>query len=272
MKCENIQFNLSIYADDILTKDEREILDRHLVQCPLCRQKLLDFQMLRQDLRFLRRPELPADLLASTRSRVAGKIESGERKRRILFSEDVRRWLQMRLMPFSVAAVLSLTFGFALLWSLVTPDNSAQNVEIAKIQSYNRPPVLIVNEGAKRDVDDFDLTAANYAAERLSVSGDSPSLNPNGALIALSKSLVRGNMKEDEVVVVADVFGSGLARIAEVIEPSRNRRAIRELDNALKNNNFDDAPFVPAIMDNRSDTVRVVLRINRVDIQTHSKK
>lgn len=272
MKCENIQFNLSIYADDILTNDEREILDRHLVHCPLCRQKLLDIQMLRQDLRVLQRPELPADLLALTRSRIAGEIEFAGRERKSIFSEDACRWLQMRLMPYGVATVLSLTFGFALLWSLFSVNNSGQNAQIAKIQPYNRPSVLIVNEGAKSDVDDFDLTAANYAAERFLVSGDSPSLNPNGALIALSKSLVRGNMKEDEVVVVADVFGSGLARIAEVIEPSRNRRAIRELDNALKNDNFDDAPFVPAIMDNRSDTVRVVLRINRVDIQTHSKK
>lgn len=273
MKCENIQFNLSIYADDILTKNERRTVDEHLAQCPLCRQKLSDFQMLRRDLRVLPRPELPSDLLVSMRKRVAGEIESAGRKSNDIFSDDVRRWLQMRLMPYGVATVLSLTFGFALLWSMLSAaDNSNQNIEIAKIQPYNRPPVLISNGNPAADVNDFDLTAANYAAERFSVSGDSPSLNPKGALIALTKSLVRGNMKDDEVVVVADVFSNGLAQIAEVIEPSSDRRAVRELEKALKNNDFNDAPFVPAVMDNRSETVRVVLRINRVDIQTHSNR
>ncbi|MBA4183932.1 MAG: hypothetical protein H0X49_07955 [Acidobacteria bacterium] len=77
-------------------------------------------------------------------------------------------------------------------------------------------------------------------------------------------------MKDDEVVVVADVFGDGLAQIAEVVEPSSDRRAVRELEKALKNDpNF--APFVPANYDKRSDTVRVILKINRVDIQTHTK-
>ncbi|HXG85430.1 MAG TPA: zf-HC2 domain-containing protein, partial [Pyrinomonadaceae bacterium] len=212
MKCENIQFNLSIYADDILTKAERGTIDEHLAQCPLCRQKLSDFQMLRRDLRVLPRPELPADLLALTRNRVAGEIESAGRAPQSIFSDDVRRWLQMRLMPYGVATVLSLTFGFALLWSMLSANNSGQNIEIAKVQPYNRPPVLISNDSSAAVVNDFDLTAASYAAERFSVSGDSPSLNPKGALIALTKSLVRGNMKDDEVVVVADVFGSGLAR------------------------------------------------------------
>ncbi len=273
MKCENIQFNLPIYADDILTADERRMIDKHLAQCPLCRQKLSDFQTLRQDLRVLPRPELPVELLVSMRRRVAGEIKSAERKQNGVFSEDVRRWLQMRLMPYGVATVLSLTFGFALLSSMLSvADKPVQTIEIAKAQTYNRPPVLTSNGTPAANVDDFELTPANYAAERFSVSGDSPSLNPNGALIALTKSLVRGSMKDDEVVVVADVFGDGLARIAEVIEPSRNRSAVRELEKALKNNDFNDAPFVPAVMDNRSDTVRVVLKIQRVDIQTHSKK
>ncbi|MDQ3322542.1 MAG: hypothetical protein M3525_08960, partial [Acidobacteriota bacterium] len=193
MKCENIQFNLSVYADDILTKDERGKIDEHLPQCPLCRQKLSDFQTLRQDLRVLPRPELPADLLRSTRNRVAEEIKSAGREPKSIFSEDVRRWLQMRLMPYGVATVLSLTFGFALLSSMLSvAGNSNQNIEIAKMQPYNRPPVLISNSNAEAVVNNFDLTAANYAAERFSVSGDSPSLNPKGALIALTKSLVRG--------------------------------------------------------------------------------
>ncbi len=75
MKCENLQLNLSVYLDDILTLDERAVLDKHLAQCPLCRQKLADFQALRQDLRVLARPHLPNDLLVAVRSRVANEVK-----------------------------------------------------------------------------------------------------------------------------------------------------------------------------------------------------
>jgi len=86
-------------------------------------------------------------------------------------------------------------------------------------------------------------------------------------LIALTRSLVRGDMRDDEVVVVADVFGDGLARIAEVIEPSRDSKAIMELRKALES---DPAysPFVAANLDKRSNSVRVVLRFQSVDVHT----
>lgn len=272
MKCENIQFNLSIYLDDILTEDERGAVEEHLARCPLCRQTAADYQMLRQDLRSTPRPPLPADVLASVRNRVAREIKINEPKPRNVFSETFRQWLLMRFMPYSVATVLSLTFAVGLLSSLQTSGgNAPQNVEIAKVQPFNKPAILTAADEMPPDLTGIELTPADYAAARLSVSGDSPSLNPNGALLALTKSLVRGNMKDDEVVVVADVFGNGLAQIAEVIEPSSDRRAVRQLEKALKNNNADFAPFVPAVMDNRSDTVRVVLKIQRVDVQTHQK-
>lgn len=272
MKCENIQFNLSVYLDDTLTSQERAAVDEHLARCPLCRQKAADYQALRQQLRILERPQLPADLLVSMRARVGQEIKTARQPEpQSIFTTPVRRWLLMRLMPFSVATVLSLTFGASLLWSLQSnADDASRGVEIARVQPFNKPAILTpVND--LPNLSEIELSQADYAAARLSVSGDSPSLNPNGALLALTKSLVRGNMKDDEVVVVADVFGNGLAQIAEVIEPSSDRRAIRQLEIALKNNNADFAPFVPAVMDNRSDTVRVVLKIQRVDVQTHQK-
>ena len=114
----------------------------------------------------------------------------------------------------------------------------------------------------------------NAAKKFLAVGGESPSINPQGALIALSQSIVRGNMKDDEVVVVADVFSNGLAKISEVIEPSADRKAIDELERAL-NSDPSNAPFVPANLDNRSDSVRVVLKFQSVNVntrQTHRKR
>ncbi|MGI8787387.1 MAG: anti-sigma factor family protein [Pyrinomonadaceae bacterium] len=70
MKCANLQFNLSVYLDNYLTADEHALLEDHLAQCPLCRQKSADFQSLRTDLRVLPRPEMPNDLLVSMRNRI----------------------------------------------------------------------------------------------------------------------------------------------------------------------------------------------------------
>lgn len=109
---------------------------------------------------------------------------------------------------------------------------------------------------------------AAYADGRRGIAGESPSINPRGALVALTKSLVRGEMHDDEVVVVADVFSNGLAQIAEVVEPSRDRRAVSELQKALESDpSF--APFVSADVDQRSETpIRVVLKIQNVDVKT----
>lgn len=270
MKCENLQFNLSIYLDDCLSAEDRSAVDAHLEICPLCRQNLADFQSLRNNLRSLGRPEISGNVLASIRNRVAASAES----KRLIFSisetEDFSEWLRKRLLPYSVGAAASLLFGLTLLWTLLSaayiPD---QRNEIARLETPVKSSVLVANSNAAdfNQTRDFNLNAPEFADASFSVSAKSPSLNPKGALAALTKSIVRGDMKDDELVVVADVFGNGLARIAEVVEPSSDIRAVRELEKALKNDpNY--APFMPASFDRRSETVRVIFKINRVDVNT----
>lgn len=275
MRCENLQFNLSVYLDDFLVEDERAAVDRHLAQCPLCRQKLADFQALRAGLRSLSRPALPSDVLTAMRNRLARATANSKPKFSLLETETFREWLRMRLMPYAVGTASSLILGLTLLWTLLSaayiPRSSG---EIAKLETPTRSTVLLANSnwsgGSVLPENDFELSAEDYASARLSVSGDSPSLNPHGALVALTNAIVRGNMKDNEVVIVADVFGDGLARIAEVVEPSGDIQAVYELEKALKNDpNY--APFVPASFDNRSETVRVIFKINRVDIKTNTK-
>jgi len=273
MKCEDLQLNLATYLDDILTGEERATVDEHLVRCPLCRQKLADFQALRIGLRALSRPALPNERLNSMRKRVAQKVKTPTREPWFATTDDFTEWLQMRLMPYGIGTAFSLIFGLLLLWSMLSaariPNN---NRELAKFEQPIKSTVLVTDPATRgyTEGNDFNLNAADYAAARLTVSGDSPSLNPQGALVALTRSIVRGNMKDDEIVVVADVFGNGLAQIAEVVEPSKDIRAVSELEKALKNDpNF--APFVPASFDRRSETVRVILKINRVDIKTNTK-
>jgi hypothetical protein len=273
MKCENLQFNLSVYLDDCLIEQERAIVEEHLAQCPLCRQKLADFQDLRNTLRVLPRPELSNNVLTAMRNRVVQAAENNQPKFSLLNTETFREWIQMRLMPYSVGTAASLLFGLTLLWSLLSAAYlPVKNIELAKIEPPTKPSVLLTNSNSSgfTTENDYELNAAEYANARLMVSNGSPSLNPQGALVALTKSIVRGNMKDDEVVIVADVFGDGLARIAEVVEPSSDIRAVSELEKALKDDpNF--APFVPASFDGRSETVRVIFKINRVDIKTNTK-
>ena len=266
MKCENLQLNLSVYLDDILRDDERASLDEHLARCPLCRQKLADFQALRFELRGLARPEIPVDLKAAIQSRVAQEVKSSQTS---IFTESFREWLQMRLMPYTVGTAVSLLLGVTLLWTLLSAaDFSGKPAELA-YQPAKQTTVRLTNTNSNLTANEFELSPADFAAARLSVSGDSPSVNPQGALVALTKSFVRGKMKDDEVVVVANVFGDGLAQISEVIEPSRDRQAVRELQEALKTNPDFAPPFVPATLDRRSNNVRVVLRIQRVDVRTY---
>jgi len=273
MKCENLQFNLSVYLDDCLIGQERAIVDEHLARCPLCRQKLADFQVLRNNLRVLPRPALSNDLLTAMRNRVAQAAESNQPKFSLLHTETFRQWVQKRLVPYSVGTAASLLFGLTLLWSLLSVAHiPVKNMELAKIESPAKPTVLLSssNSSGFASENDYELNAAEYANARLLVSNGSPSLNPQGALVALTRSIVRGNMKDDEVVIVADVFGDGLARIAEVVEPSSDLQAVSELEKALKDDpNY--APFVPASFDGRSETVRVIFKINRVDIKTNTK-
>lgn len=275
MKCENLQFNLSIYLDDCLTQDERALVDEHLDKCPVCRQKLADFQELRKSLRVMTRPEMPDYVVNSVRSAVAAELNTTAPL--FIFQNDSRGWLQTFLMPYSVGVVASLFFGFIVLSVLLSgADISERNAETASLIPRNKP-IILANPPSNSngdfifDSNEYAINANDFANARISVSNESPSVNPTGALVALTKSIVRGEMKDEEVVVVADVFGNGLARIGEVIEQPRDAQTLANLRNALENDP-DYAPFVPASFDRRADSVQIVLKIQRVDVNVAKVK
>lgn len=260
MKCEDLQFNLPLYTDNILAEKERERLDGHLERCPVCRAGAAEFQSLRNDLRNLPRPEILPDLLYSTQNAVAAELK--RTKSSPVFSASFRRWLQYRLMPYSVGTIASLLITFSLLSTLLSTKEATQrSVEMARVNT-NRSVLIAANNNP--EIPDT-LYGGEYSLGNLPISDDAPSVNPAGALVALTKSIMRGKMKDEEVVVVADVFGSGIAKIAEVVEPPQNRQAMRSLEKAMNENN-ESAPFVPANQDNRAQVVRVIFKIQRVDV------
>ncbi len=260
-KCEELQFDLPLYFDGSLNTDERSTIDEHLPECPLCRQKLSEFEELSLVLRSIPRHSAPVDLVNAIRASVGAQLALSTGYPTFRLIERRRRWTDIWLMPSATGAIATLVIGFTLL-SLTLSSSPVPLSARESSGTQLKTPVFLASNP--------DISPDDYVRSRFAVSGESPSVNPRGALVALTRSLVRGEMHDDEVVVVADVFSNGLARIAEVVEPSRDRKAVEELQKAL-GSDPSFAPFVPANLDQRSsDPIRVVLKIQSVNVSTAS--
>lgn len=267
MRCSEVKFNLPLYSDDILSALERTCLDEHLAICPLCRESLADFQTIRNSLRSLARPALSPDVLANLRLAISNEIKPAFAGPAFHLVDDRRRWLDAWLMPSAAGAFASIIFGMFFLWGILSSTRNPNDFVATVTPAVRQTSIMLARDPAISGPEALDLSPAEYAHTRLSISGESPSVNPQGALIALTKSLVRGEMRDDEVVVVADVFGNGLARIAEVVEPTRDDKTIERLQQALDSDPIY-APFVPASFDKRGETTRVILKFQSVDVKT----
>jgi anti-sigma factor RsiW len=266
--CNEIQFDLPVYFDGVLISDEREIVDSHLAACPLCRKRLSEIEGLRGSLRGFARPEIPQSLTASIRASLAERLQPATGTPGFRLIEARSNWMEIWLMPYTVGGLATLIVGFTMLWVMLFATRVPLNSELAAASTAGTSnSSILIARSLPAGAVSIDLSPGEYATSRAAVSGESPSLNPRGALVALTKSLVRGEMKDDEVVVVADVFGNGLASISEVVEPSHDRRAIEELQKALQSDPAF-APFVPASLDQRSETMRVIFKIQNVNVYT----
>lgn len=267
MKCSDLQLNLAAYATASTDDPTNDAIKAHLVSCPLCRQQHDEFREIAAGLRQMRRPEISAKLKHSIKQNVRAEIRNSQTAW-LPFTHEIREWVTLRFMPYSVGVCASLLVAFTFLTmmfsGMLKPHvSTGSRTDSAMLFASNRDSFDIASNS--------DISPSEYAQTRLGFAGESPSINPHGALIALTRSLVRGGMKDDEVVVVADVFGNGLAQIAEVVEPSRDRHAVSELQKAL-DTDPSYAPFVPASLENRPDSVRVVLKFQSVNVNTTPKR
>ncbi len=171
-------------------------------------------------------------------------------------------------MPYAVGAVTTLILGFTMLWVIVTGEVRPQlSLASGHSGSSSNTTVLVPYVAPDFSRIETELSPMEYASSRSAYSSESPSINPRGSLVELTKTLVRNEVEDDEVTVVADVYGNGVAEITEVVEPSSDSRAVGELQKALESGP-SSAAFVPASFDNRSDTIRVVLKIQSVIVNT----
>lgn len=269
MKCKDLKENLALYIDEMLDVRTYAVLDKHLSECSACQQTLKEFQSLQLSLRALNRPKTPNDLAFSLQSAVS--LELSKSKKQPFISADTFEFLKFKVMPITVSTFASLILSISLLYVLLSSKN---NVENQPLIAKNTPSKIML---APVSTDEFEFTQkspypSNYnAPANLAISTESPTVNPSGALIALTKSMTGGQLKDSEVVVVADVFSNGLAKISQVIEAPSNKKTLDDLQKALSSDP-DFAPFVPSEVDKRSDNLRIVLRIQSVSVNTHSAK
>lgn len=264
MSCDEIQKSLSLYVDDGLTPDARAICYGHLEVCPVCRAHLADLRSIRHRLAMLSRPSPPVDLIPSINNALVTKAVAERARSNATFGDVISEWLQPRAMRYAFSSLASLVL-FASVFVALRPHMLALH-EAAL--AFDAP---VANQPADPLRVRFDITKPispeSYAALRSPYNAESPSLNPGGALATLTWSPIHvhrdGRQDADDMIVVADVFSNGAASLADVMQAPRDRRLLEEFEKALRKN----AAFVPAALDRRPETMRVVFSVQRVDVR-----
>src|SRR5437868_15242556 len=251
MSCEETQKNFSAYLDGRLTSGAREVVGAHLERCPACRLHLAEMRAVVRAFGQLERPQPPARLVASIGDALL--IERAARRQQppLTIWLYIFNWVRPRVMPYTIGALTSI-----LLFMAVT--------------SALRPHVGLLRELARASRGDSDdlqrVMMVTVPGQPTDMQGLMPSLNPNGALAQLVRTPAAGPADDDDMAIVADVFSNGNASLAEVVQTPRNRHMLYEVEAALRNS----PAFVPASLDQRPQTMRVVLSLSRVNVHDRS--
>jgi hypothetical protein len=260
MLCEETKQSLSLYIDDCVSLPTRMAIDEHLDRCPVCRSEVAHLRSLTRQLSNLSSPVPPVDLAAAITDRLIIEAAAQRQAPNQSWSYRTARFLQPRLMPYTIGSFASVIM-FALMFAALRPHFVA--LREAALQSNSvivlRTPTFVYDLNKPVSPEDFAASRAPFAEQ-------SPSLNPGGALAALTRAYAHphGDSVEDpdDMIVVADVFSNGAASLADVVQAPRDRRMLDEFESALR----QDAAFVPASLDRRPDTMRVVFAVQKVDV------
>lgn len=272
MTCEDFQRNSSTYLDDCLPASLRQACDEHLAECPVCRAEHAHTRAVVRQLAMLSHSAAPSDLAAVINSRLQTEraaLAQMNSETPVGFSERLRQWSFSRLMPYTVGAFASLILFFGVLGALRSNFVALHGMEHESVGVS----VIDANSFASSQTHSgYDVTQPvtpeAYVASREPFTITSPSLNPNGQLASLqwNEPPDDDTTGEDDMVVLADVFSDGHATLAEVISPPRDPRMLDEVEDALRRG----AVFVPASLDQRPRTMRVVFMFQKMDVRESS--
>jgi hypothetical protein len=220
--------------------------------------------MLTRSLRSCAAPAVPLDLAASITDRLS--IEAAARKQtpERSFTTRLALWLEPKLMPYTVGSFASVILFIGMFAGLRPHFVALRQAAASQSASFVR-----IDTTAGFDLNQ-PVTPQMFSAKRAPFAEQSPSLNPDGALAALTGSYAHPQHVDyqdaDDMIVVADVFSNGAASLAGVVQAPRDRRMLAEFEIALRQN----AAFVPASMDRRPDTMRVVFTVQKVHVSESS--
>ena len=249
MTCEETQKSFSPYLDGGLMRAMRAGADAHLEACPVCRLEFDRARSLMRSLANLERPPAPPGLAASINEALL--IERAARRQQPTGSLPARflRWLEPRLMPYTVGALASLILFIGVVNGL-------------------RPQFRLLRELtiAARAASDETLDNSLFAGGGYDVTQPVPTINPNGALAALIRTPSSSDDDADDMVIYADVFSNGSASLAGIVQPPRNPHLLDEVQEAFR----QTPAFVPASLDRRPQTMRVVLSLSKVSVHEDS--
>lgn len=263
MTCEETQQAFSLYADDMVALPLRAACDEHLRQCPVCRAQLAEVRSIIRGLGALPVPAPPADLASSISD--ALMIEAAARRRQPSLPLRVRVavWLRPHIMPYTVGALASMLLFFGMFAALRTSLMAFRDWDNASRASQEMSYRILYVDGESGYDINKPVSAQSLSTLRAPFATESPSLNPRGALAALTRSHAHTTDGDDDMIVVADVFSNGSASLADVVQAPRDRRMLDDFQSALRQN----PAFVPASFDRRPQTMRVVFVIQKVDVR-----
>ncbi len=262
MSCEKTRELLSQYIDDVLSPTVRVAVDEHLDTCPVCRAHDAELRSISRSLGRLARPAAPTGLASSITD--ALMIEAAARRQAPQRSlrEIVAQWLEPRLMPYGVGSLASVIL-FVSMFAALRPHF------VALQEAARQSSTLLAQSNPGYDLT-RPVTPEDFSSRRAPFAEQSPSLDPGGALAALTGSYAHPHtdvyQDADNMVVVADVFSNGAASLAGVVQAPRDRQMLADFEVALR----QSAAFVPASLDRRPDTMRVVFTVQKVDVRDRS--
>ena len=261
MSCEETRQAFSSYIDDCVSLPARVTIDEHLDHCPVCRSEVAGLRSLTRSLSSMTRPKTPVDLADTITDLLT--IEAAARQAvKPSFRVRVARFLEPRVMPYSVGSFASVILFF-LMFTALRPHFVA--LREAALRN-NGGSVIMVSTYQMPQYDLYQpVSQQDFADSRAPFGEQSPSLNPTGSLAALTRAYshprasyyVDGDADADDMIVVTDVFSNGSASLADVVQPPKDKRMLDEFESALRR----DAAFVPASLDRRPDTMRVVITL-----------
>ena len=238
MICDETQKSFSLYLDDALAREACETFEAHLNACPFCRQRLAETRAVVRGLSALSRPAAPAGLVLAVEDAIMIERAARVQQPHVPAWRVVMRWIEPRMMPYTVGALTSALLFFTLANAL-------------------RPQMRLLRDLAQAVRQDGEISIpAPY-------SNESPSLNPTGDLLRVLNDTSRG---DDDITIVANVFSNGSASMEEVMQTPRNQHMLREVEEALRRT----PAFVPASLDRRPQTMRVVLSLSKVNVHERS--